>query len=1097
MTRTKQWLESERGALRRRFAGAGLLLTAGSVLLALALGVFLDRIGVYRTLPLAVFGAWIALLAAVVWWMVWFRIRTRRNDVSFLAATVERSGGLRRGSVGGAAAWEPRSGSASLAAAADRSTHGWLERQGRSALVGVRGQAARSVWMGAATLALGFALLWASMRDAGASAFWHPFALAGERPGAVSLAVDRTDVRRGESVTVEIGAPGRRSATLWSRAPGEPWSGTTLFLDSLGRTAVVLGPLDADHYLRAVSDGSSSDTVHVKVALPAFLAQLQLLVRYPAYLERPDEPLVPGPDALLLPAGTRIATRGEATVSVAAAAWQSGDLAVSLATNGKGFDGVFTVQRSGHWRLSVTPAGGDSLDEAPPELHIIAVADSVPVVTVPVPGADTTAPLSLTLPLVVDARDDHALSGVELVSWRVTRLGERRAPAVEAIPLPQGGAERAVLQWILDLNGRGFLPGDTAFFKVRASDNAPTAQVGESRTFALRLPSMGELRRAMRNATDAIAAGTDSLTATQRELARSMEEVAAQRERGQADRSTQGESGQPSSEPLPFSSVERARELADRQEQALERARQLRDELKQLQEAAWNAGLTDPEFQRQIRDLQDLLARAVTEEMAEKLQALRDALERLDAAGVREAMERLAEAAQQLREELERGRELFERAAIEGEMTTLAQDAEELARLQQEWNREADQGTSDRMAQAEQELSQVTDSLAQRLEQLGSTLDTLGDDVGANLEQAGQQAGEASRHMQQASRNAQQGQQQQARQAGQSASQKMDPLGEQLRQQRDQLRQSWQREVLDAMDRALVESADLAQRQEAVSKRLDHGESSAELRGEQAAVRDGVDRVIERVQSAAGKNALVSPQLGAALGFAKVRMDEVLDQLQRPVPNSRQAGERAGQAVDALNAVAHALLRTRSEVAGSQSGSGLEEALERMAQLAEQQGSINSQTGQMQPMLSTGGDQLMQQLRAMAEKQRALANELDRMNAQGDVSGADRLAEDARDIARDLDGGRLDRETVERQERLYHRLLDAGRTLRKDEEDEQKDRVSQTADPTVLRRPPVGTVPEVGGPRFRYPTWQELQSLSPEERRMILDYFRRLNDALP
>jgi hypothetical protein len=31
------------------------------------------------------------------------------------------------------------------------------------------------------------------------------------------------------------------------------------------------------------------------------------------------------------------------------------------------------------------------------------------------------------------------------------------------------------------------------------------------------------------------------------------------------------------------------------------------------------------------------------------------------------------------------------------------------------------------------------------------------------------------------------------------------------------------------------------------------------------------------------------------------------------------------------------------------------------------------------------------------------------------------------------------------------------------------------------------------GPRVRYPTWQELEGLSPDERRMVLEYFRLLN----
>ncbi len=1094
MTETRRWLEGQRRRFVWRIAGAGTLLTVGFVFAAIGVGLLLGRWGVYQWAPPAVLAGWVAAVAGLVAGLWWYRRAAHCHDLPFLADQVERRGGLRRGSIAGAAAWDKRFGSPALAAVADRRAHGWLEQQGRGALAGVRGGTTRSMGMGALVLFVGIGLFGVSIPDWRTNPFLRPLAVLATPDRWVEIAVDRTEIRRGESVMVTVRAPGERSITLWSRAPGEPWSGRTLVLDTTGSVRAVLGPLDADRFLRAVSEGRSSDTVHVRVALPAFLADVQLLARYPEYLERPDEPLVSGPDPVLLWVGTRVLTRGEATVPVAAAAWRQEDRTVELTVAHRGFRGVLTVRGSGRWVLDVQPVGGDSLDDPRPVLHITALIDSVPIVTVPVPGADTTAPLSLTLPLVVDARDDHALSKVELVSWRVTRLGERRPASAELIPLPEGGTERAVLQWVLDLNGRGFLPGDTAYFKVRASDNAPQPQVGESRTFALRLPAMRELRQAMRAASEAIASGSDSLTAAQRELARDLEDLAAERDRGQPERSQTG--GAQPADQLPFSSVERARELADRQERALERARHLRDELRELQEAAWNAGLTDPAFQRQLQDLQELLDRAISDELAERLQALREALERLDAEAVRQALDELAEAAQELRQELDRGRELFERAAIEGEMTTLAQDADELARLQREWNREVDRGLNPDLARSEADLADRADSLGRQLQAMGDALDSLGP-VGEAMDQAAEQAGQASQHMQQAVSQASQGRQQGARQAGQSASQELDPLSDQLREQRDQLRQGWQQEVLDAMDRALVETAELAQREEAVSQRLNRGESGSDLRGEQAAVRDGVDRVIQRVQSAAGKNALVSPQLGAALGFAKLRMDEALQQLQRPVPNSRQAGDRAGQAVDALNAVAHALLRTRSEVAGAQSGSGLQEALEQMAQLAEQQGAINSETGQMQPMMSMGGDQLMQQLRAMADRQRGLANELDRLNAQGDVSGTDELAEDAREIAGELDAGQLNRETVERQERLYHRLLDAGRSLRKDEEDERKERMSETADPNLVRPPPVDGMRPGDGPRFRYPTWEELRSLSPEERRLILDYFRRLNDARP
>jgi len=104
------------------------------------------------------------------------------------------------------------------------------------------------------------------------------------------------------------------------------------------------------------------------------------------------------------------------------------------------------------------------------------------------------------------------------------------------------------------------------------------------------------------------------------------------------------------------------------------------------------------------------------------------------------------------------------------------------------------------------------------------------------------------------------------------------------------------------------------------------------------------------------------------------------------------------------------------------------------------------------------------------------------------------MAQEARDLARRLESGRLDRQTVERQERLYRRLLDAGRTLSGNDPDEEKERKSRAAEGVNAHRPPPLAAGATGpGARVRYPTWEELRVLSPSERRLVLEYFRRLN----
>jgi hypothetical protein len=227
-------------------------------------------------------------------------------------------------------------------------------------------------------------------------------------------------------------------------------------------------------------------------------------------------------------------------------------------------------------------------------------------------------------------------------------------------------------------------------------------------------------------------------------------------------------------------------------------------------------------------------------------------------------------------------------------------------------------------------------------------------------------------------------------------------------------------------------------------------------------------------------------------------MAAALGQLEEADPNAGEAAALAEEGVDALNATALALARSRGQVSGAQSGSGFAEAVEQLARLARDQQGLNAQARGLLPMLGPSGAALMEQLRALAARQRALAEQLERMKAEGASPTAGALAQEARELAHQLEAGRLDQQTIERQERLYRRLLDAGRTLAGDEPDDKKARVSRAAAGDSVHLPDVLKPGATGrAPKLRYPTWQELQGLTPEQRRLVLEYFRRLNAPQP
>ena len=1084
MTATENSLRHLTRPLRTRTQLAWVAIGLGSTALVMGSLAWLFRLG-WVTVPYWVLAAWAlaGLILAAVIWLGWES--RRRLNATRVARSLEELGAWRRGSLTSLLDAAAPNTSGALLQLADRAHAEELQLRGAVALEPLARPVRVLALGGAACLLLGVvAFTSAGPLRGTASALWHPRRAWEATVAPVRLRAARELVDRGQSVELYLEAMGRKAGTLWLRSPGEAWRPTGVRLDSLGKATFSTPPLTSDLFARLTSGSRSSDTVAIKVRLPVFLGSLEVTARYPRYLKLENEPVPTGGDTLILPAGTRLVTRGEVTAPLARAAWITGKQTESLSVSTNRFEGSFTPARSGEYHLSLMTESGASIAGDSVRLPVRIVPDSAPIVDIPVPGGDTLAPLSLKLPLVIDVRDDHSVTEVTLESRRISRLGVVDSAIRAPVPVPPDQPDRAILTYSLDLNRRGLLPGDTVRYRATARDNAPRRHVGKSREFVLRLPTMSEVRAAQRAASQAIGGQLDSVLSATRRIERQTDDLARERPRPSGDRGDRG-----ASEALSYQEAQRAEAVAKSQEEVVRQAEALKQSLEALRRSAEAAGLNDSAWQRQLSEIRDQLDRALSPELREKLAALQQALRELDAERAKDALEQLADVQKQLREALERSRELFRRAALEGDLANLAQESRDLAREQRQWNQRAGSWDSLRSASVEQQLAQRTDSLASALKRMATQASAEERrELGAPANQAATAAGK----MRQAAQSSRQGQRARARRQGEEASSALDPLEDQLQRRRQEMQQEWRREVVAAMDQALAETSQLVERQLRVQNQLQQGEPSASTRAEQAVIEEGVKKVLEQMRQSGGKNALVSPQIAAALGAAQLQMRQAREAISSAAPNSREAAEQAGGAVDQLNAAAHQLIRSRDDVSGSQSGSGLAEAMERMAKLAQQQGGLGRQGAGLLPLAGRGA--LGERLQQLAARQRALAQELEKMRGEGDISGAGQMADEARELARRLEAGRLDRQIVERQERLFRRMLDAGRTLQGREEDEKKERQSTTATDDSVRLPPALRARLQGdGQNLRVPSWDELQALSPEERRLVVDYFRRLS----
>lgn len=1063
-------------------------MTGGSVALLLGIAAWGARLGWFGQ-PWWVLAVWGTVLIFVAVLAGLTLRQMRRLSPGWMAGRLEPLG-FRQGALSGHLEAAAAGTSAALLDAADARQADELIARAHELIHRLRRPYLRYAMRAGATLLGGTLLLVSAQPDRGRAALlWRPGEAWTATVAPLALMLDRDEVDRGETVNVSVLARGREHAILWSRAPGEAWRGKGVALDSTGQAVLTLGPLETDLFVRLTSGGRNSDTLQVRVRLPAFLGTLSVTARYPRYLGLEDEPIPTRGDTVVVPEGTRLETTGEATATLLSAAWASAGLNAALSVEGPRFRGTFVPTGMRIWELALATATGQALAGDTIRIPVLAVPDSAPRVEVPVPGADGMAPLSLKVPLVIDAQDDHGLSRIVVESRRVSRLGFEDPARLETVALPEGIQDRAILSFLLDLNQRGLLPGDTVRFFARASDNAPTPHVTTSKEFVLRLPTLSEVRDAARDATSSVARRLDSIAQASRRLERQTEDLAQERPRPGKDPNGNVD------ESLSFENAKRAENIAESEQALLKQAEQIKDAVEALRQSAEAAGLNDPAWQERLRQIQEQLDRAITPELRQRLAELQQALKELDPERTREALERLAEAQKELREALERSKELFQRAALEGDMANLTAEAKDLAMQQKQWAEQVPALDSVRAALEEQALAKRTDSLGAALDRLAQELASENAERQQSLQQSADRAQRAAQQMQQAAKSAGQGKKPQAKQQGEQAAESLKPLGDELSEQRKEMQEAWRDEVVEALDRALGDASRLAERELDVADALRRGDTSPQVRSEQGAIEEGVERLLEQVKEVGGKNALVSRQSSVALAASRDNMRRAREALSNAAPNSREATRRSEEAVDALNAAAHTLLRSRGAVEGAGSGSGLQEAMEQMAQMAQQQGQLGQQSGGMLPQMGQGAGQMQEQLRALGAQQRALAERLERMRAGGQIPGAADLAQEAKELARTLEAGRLDRQTVERQERLFRRMLDAGRTLQGEEKDEKQERQSTAAKDDSVHLPPALQRRLQDDAGFRIPSWEELQQLSPAERRRAVEYFRRLSET--
>jgi hypothetical protein len=981
--------------------------------------------------------------------------------------------------------------------------------------------------------------------------------LRGDALPALAVEPGNVEVPRGEMLEVRVSAPARsRVAVEWQAVGDVPRQRRLPVVDGRGATALGPID-DVVVYRVRAPDGATTATFRAVPADPLLLTALTLELVFPEHVGRAPERLHGGPGALAVPEGTRIRLLGRATRTLGEAVLQgaAGDARVAT-TAGDTFTLDWRPDRSatGLWEIHLRDVTGTRAVAGLLDLQV--VPDAAPLVRILSPGADTILHPSRRQALVVEAADDHGLVAVELVHRRLGARGERGPATRTPLPV-EVGVDRAVIRGVLDASTEPLLPGDAVEYHVAVRDNAPGGQVGRSATYLLHLPGLAQLRdRARSESADLVQALRDAVRDS-RAVAREARDLRRRHASGgDARLAASGGDRAAGSGSLDHRRAAEARQLAATHEESLARLEAMERQLERLAASVTEAGLGDLELQRRLDQLRELHSELAAAERSGDGELLRSAAEGLDPDGLAAALERLADRQDELRERLEEALALLEAAALEQELQALAREAEEIAGTQEvlaaaireelgagtgdpgttdsagrdgvatdeeesptpgdpsgdEGDEAADEapgeggdeGAGDaaaRRATEQDELAERTRRLSDLLSALQPQLVARGDPEAASQAGAAQeQASSARGSMEDAAEHARQGEGDESARSGEEAAGAMAGAAASLDEARRRMAQSGRQAVAEAVQQATQDALRLAEREEALRQQMaaaqgggaggDRGEALQQIQSEQAAVRQGLEQLGRNLSEATRSTGAMDRDVAQALARAMLDMDRTMEGLGSGTMPVRQA-ERT---VESLNRLARALLE--QDMRGQARAGGVEQAMERLGDAARDQGALNARAAAFVPM-DLPSTIRAEQVRQMAEEQHGIARRVGEISGllggQDDgVGRLDHLAAEAAAIAVELEGGRLDPEVRARQDRLFHRLLDAGRTLTGDEQTDE--RVGERPARVAVVAPD-GLDPALLEGRLRYPvpTAEQLRELPAAYRRLIQEYFDRIN----
>jgi len=856
----------------------------------------------------------------------------------------------------------------------------------------------------------------------------------------------------------------------------------------------------------------------IETITPPQISEFQISIKSPSYTKLPVKYLEKNVGDIIAYKGSTCNISATVNKSVQRAnLFLSKNKTVPLKIRDKKISGTIKIMIPETYGFKIAD-NENILNQNPIEYSITVLNDYYPSINILEPDEEIESIPDAIINLQFEGNDDFGFSAIKL-HYQVIGAGEEADSNFMsiAIPVKLNNLKYFSNNYLWDLSNLpiGFDESLKYFISISDNDVVSGPKTSNSKYHFIRFPSLQQL--------------FEDFASTEEENLDELEDVVEENEKLQKElEKIKREFKQ--NKNLDWERKKEIESTLEKQNELQKKIKNIENEIEEAVKKLAEKDLISPEILEKYNQLQELFQDIATPELIQSMQDLQKSIESIDKKKVEQALNKMSFNQKQFKEKLERTLELFKKIQLEQELDRLIQIAKMLLQQQEEISEELED-INKLNENSKSDLVKKESQQSENMEQLTkSNENLLNENQMKKYQESWEKLLEANNYAKERKIQSQMNQMQnqlstnkmeKAKSSSKSLENDLQKMLDKLLEAQESFNKKSKNEIMVKMQKATNNLLRLSKDEESLMKKTNNlsnlSNDFRDMAQSQKEITDNMQKVIKDIVDISKETFFLSPQASRIIGKTYNNMNKGINALEER--NKGGAGKFQKNAMAGLNQAIIEMQTSMQSISQSKSGMGFEQFMKQMQQMAGKQGGLNQEgmdfmqgegegkSGQFpfgqQGKGNNGQLSLGQQgeLARMAAQQEAIRKSMEQLNSEmgnrPDILGRmDNIADEMKKVVEDMQGMKYSRKTIQRQQRILSRMLDAQKSVR--EREYSKKRKAEVGKQYARKNPSeLQETVNVRKEKLRKELKQALEEgYSIDYEKLIEEYFRNLNSQL-